>query len=465
MAGFIISVSKKADLKKIISEGIYASQVPKNINNTRGLIVFYSTLSDYLSMKENDNIYFLKERKIYGVGKIIKTGNDCILENYPYSTLRKTNSTKTCIYKPRFRSATTFPWICRFIEDDVFFQQGVDMDDVLKYKPDSFRMLRAFQDRTFIKIDDEENLALKQYLYLKNKNKVNTEDQYNFKIENYKIKGEYNIQNHKIKLKELIKENINNSGELRLEMLLEAYMVNLINQNEFLGLKWDYVSHQVIASPFKPLSYIDKMDVFAYKYLDCSLTNRPIEKYLVLELKKGNATNETISQTMKYVDWICEEYASGDYSSIKAAIIAKNYSIKNEYKEETQRTYIASTHPTIAKKWNDFTCLQYNCSENGDIDFEKYNYFDSYKFLLNELQNFGFNLSKKTFSLNKNHIKPIASIKDYKIIFVEKGKNTIGAYEILKNNGWEIHELEKRTTKEDIKNLINKMIVNHFEGK
>jgi hypothetical protein len=30
---------------------------------------------------------------------------------------------------------------------------------------------------------------------------------------------------------------------------------------------WDYLSHQVIASPFKPIDYMDKMDLFGYSYL------------------------------------------------------------------------------------------------------------------------------------------------------------------------------------------------------
>ena len=38
------------------------------------------------------------------------------------------------------------------------------MDDVLSYKPNSFRMLRAFWKLSFVKIDDEENKALKDII-------------------------------------------------------------------------------------------------------------------------------------------------------------------------------------------------------------------------------------------------------------------------------------------------------------
>lgn len=58
-------------------------------------------------------------------------------------------------------------------------------------------------------------------------------------------------------------------------------------KNGFEGEKYDYVTHQVIASPFKPLAYIDKMDIFAYRYLEnFPDTEKPIEKYMVIELKK-----------------------------------------------------------------------------------------------------------------------------------------------------------------------------------
>lgn len=103
-------------------------------------------------------------------------------------------------------------------------------------------------------------------------------------------------------------------------------------KNGFEGEKYDYVTHQVIASPFKPLAYIDKMDIFAYRYLEnFPDAEKPIEKYMVIELKKGKATKDFPLQLMRYVDWISREYAAGDYSLIKAVGIAKG--ILREYKK------------------------------------------------------------------------------------------------------------------------------------
>ena len=52
-----------------------------------------------------------------------------------------------------------------------------------------------------------------------------------------------------------------NGDRLRHEMALEAAVVyDLANDCCPLLGSWDYVSHQVIASPFKPIDYMDKID-------------------------------------------------------------------------------------------------------------------------------------------------------------------------------------------------------------
>lgn len=68
------------------------------------------------------------------------------------------------------------------------------------------------------------------------------------------------------------------------EMALEATVVYDLCHDRIPNLgSWDYVSHQVIASPFKPIDYMDKIDVLATRYL---LNTRIPCKYLVAELKK-----------------------------------------------------------------------------------------------------------------------------------------------------------------------------------
>ena len=48
------------------------------------------------------------------------------------------------------------------------------MDDILSYKPNTFKMLRAFWKTSFIKISDEENRSLKEIVMLRNKDILDT---------------------------------------------------------------------------------------------------------------------------------------------------------------------------------------------------------------------------------------------------------------------------------------------------
>jgi hypothetical protein len=68
------------------------------------------------------------------------------------------------------------------------------------------------------------------------------------------------------------------------EMALEAGVVFELstNPNSIFGA-WDYVSHQVIASPFKAIDYMDKMDVFGYRLFQ---TMTLFQNILLLKLKK-----------------------------------------------------------------------------------------------------------------------------------------------------------------------------------
>lgn len=70
--------------------------------------------------------------------------------------------------------------------------------------------------------------------------------------------------------------------------------------------------------------------------------NPTISNYLVVEIKKGVIETQDILQLMKYVDWVKNEYAYGDYSMIKAFMIGFEYSrdaISN-FNQIIERKYI-----------------------------------------------------------------------------------------------------------------------------
>lgn len=152
------------------------------------------------------------------------------------------------------------------------------------------------------------------------------------------------------------------------EMALEAAVVYDLCHNRVHALgAWDYVSHQVIASPFKPIDYMDKIDVLAMRYLPN--TKIPC-KYLVAELKKDAADNATIDQVLKYVDWVCSEYAYGDYEAVEACIIAAEYpeNIAAYYSEVVQRYYTLGSHPVRNKQWNSLKLLRYSYAA-GELSY------------------------------------------------------------------------------------------------
>ena len=135
--------------------------------------------------------------------------------------------------------------------------------------------------------------------------------------------------------------------------------------------QWDYLSHQVVASPFKPIDYMDKMDIFGYSYI----TNyKPtVSNYLIIEIKKDSADKESIDQLLKYVDWINEEYSFGDYKMIKAYLVAYDFSQEViDYSRQTAvRNYIIGRRPAVPMNWKNITLVKYRYNQIlNKIDFQ-----------------------------------------------------------------------------------------------
>ena len=373
MAGFIFSIGaddEEHNVKTCIQKGIYAAKVKDELTSSKSKQVVASVLCDYISMKPGDNVYFLAKRKIFGVGKLVAIGDtgSCVTKNYPSAHQLITFPTIPPEESPLDENDPSYRWMCYFQPEGQFFKMGVDMDDVLLYRPASFRMLRAFQDRSFIKIDDEENRALKEFLYLANQGQ---DDTYEFNPDIHNRIASLNLSPYAIQAADTIKiMHDEKSGEVTLEMLVEAAVLEELKKEDGVLGKWDYISHQVIASPFKPIRYIDKIDIFAYRFLsNYPDENKPIEKYLIIELKKEKATHETVLQAMRYVDWVCKEYASGDYSRIEAKVIALSYSrdADDNHKEDCTRHFISTTHPIKTGQWDDLKLYRYSLTEDNKV--------------------------------------------------------------------------------------------------
>ena len=112
---------------------------------------------------------------------------------------------------------------------------------------------------------------------------------------------------------------------------------------------------------------MDRIDIFGYRWIE--QYRFIIEKYLVVELKKEQSDQDNVLQVMKYVDWVNEEYAHGDYSLIDAFLVAHEFSEEVSLQEETRREYVVGRRPAHAKTWDNLKLVTYNVTEGGYIEF------------------------------------------------------------------------------------------------
>ncbi|HEY4601706.1 MAG TPA: hypothetical protein VIG73_10605 [Cerasibacillus sp.] len=361
MAGYIFSLNSIGALTGSIYDGIYSTNLKLPKNNYWS-VHHEGTFADYITMKDGDNVFFFHQRKIYGIGELITVKGDCKLLNFPDADFPSSpdfSKIKNDMILNHSPENLRNRMLCTFKGKPYFFKNGVDMDEVLRSNPTKFKMLRAFEKLSFIKIDEEENKALIDII-LKN-NEENLFNKSNLFITNNKLhKRINNLVNKKYKV---TSENIldlckGKDGQLKHEMAIETGVLEHIIQNKGTFGRWDYVSHQVIASPFKPVIYMDKMDIFGYRFIPGYDT---VSKYLVLEIKKGPATKDDIIQVMKYVDWVNKEYSYEDYNMIKAFLVAYDFPPKVIQIRNTLalRNYLKGFRPPISKEWSNLRLIKY----------------------------------------------------------------------------------------------------------
>lgn len=375
MAGYVITMRSIKDIENCIEQGIYSTEIRHKIADGRWLMPHEGTFADYLSMKAGNHIYFFCERTLYGIGGLVDIGEDC-----KYLCYRHADDPR--VPKSRKEYAACRPLIdtfdqvnrcmCLFRPAPKFFRHGVDMDAVLDSNPDAFRMLRALWKVSFIKLGDTEDQALMDVLL-----KHNEED-----IDNDKECFSYDDSLHqRLKQTDLVPYQFtyhnlamyaSSKGDTRLkhEMAIEASLCDILTHEDLDPFgHWDYISHQVIASPFKPIDYMDKMDIFGYRLIPGFST---VSKYLIVEIKKDEASAETVGQLMKYVDFITNEYAHGDYSMIEAFIVAYDFDEHAEVacREKAVRNYLSGYRPITAAVWRSIHLVKYRY-EDKEIHFEE----------------------------------------------------------------------------------------------
>lgn len=374
MAGYIFNLDNKQALETSIIDGVYSTILKSIPSNNLWNAAHEGTFADYLTMKEGDNVYFFIDRKIYGIGKLVNRDGDCKFLNFPKADIPKSfdyKSIKDLMIMNKSIENTKNRMICTFRGSPYFFRNGVDMDEVLSSNPEKFKMLRAFWKLSFIKVDDEENKALIDII-LKN-NEASLDDSESLFQENdltHKRISNIISEEYKVSSENILQAASGKSDEIRHEMAVEAAILDyLTNKEAVIFGEWDYISHQVIASPFKPIDYMDKMDIFGYRYIPGFKT---ISKYLIIEIKKGNATPEDINQVMKYVDWVNQEYSFGDYDMIEAFLVAYDFSdqVIDTKNTVAKRNFIKSRRPVNSREWKNLRLIKYSYNKTEKtLDF------------------------------------------------------------------------------------------------
>lgn len=68
---------------------------------------------------------------------------------------------------------------------------------------------------------------------------------------------------------------------------------------------------------------------------------------------------------MQYVDWICSEYASGDYPRIEAYVVGECSvsNIDSIMQEACVRSFMRETHPAVPAQWSNLKLVHYSLED------------------------------------------------------------------------------------------------------
>lgn len=363
MSGYLFLLDDDADVKDVFNSGVYSTRMslPKGHWGSH----HESTLADFLSMRDGDWVFFFQKRRIHGVGRLISIGGRCTFLNYPTANLPTADHpdpSHVLLHADDLDEAVQYRWLCTFEGHPGLLSQSVDMDDALAAHPHAFRSLRIIEKRTFIKMDEEEANALLNVLSRRN-GPVSTSPRMRPRRSTALRRiAKVAATAHSLTARDVLTAAAADDGSLRHEMAVEAGLVEALS----IGTKdatsafgsWTFVTHQVAASPFKPIIYMDRIDVFGHREFEPFGT---IGAYLVVEIKAKTAGGSDVDQLMKYVDWTASQYCGGDYSMIRAFLVAFDFEddAADTIESHAQRGFTVGARPVVSRSWKDVGLVKY----------------------------------------------------------------------------------------------------------
>ena len=377
MPGYIMNLSSRESLEAYVRSGAYGTIIKRP---RRG---FWSTpaemtLADYLTMRPGDLIFFFLKRQIYGVGRLIGfpvEGEHWVaLCNFPgSSSAHEPPPGNPEAYLWRENGEENIRWVVFFEHAPHFFAQGLDMDEVLQADTKRVvRSLRAFEKRSFIQIDDEEAQVILDLLVRRNEDVLEDPQGHQARVFPDESQGVHaavagrDLGAHRVEVEPLLHRHAAGDKILH-EALIEAWLVGqLTNRREPVTQvfgEWDYVANQVPASPQKPVCYMDRIDVFGEvsRRLADHLPPTTV-RYKIIEIKKDAvASDGTIGQLMKYVDWTAHTRCGGDYSMVDAFLVAYDFTVDvvDSLERTATRRFLIPRRPYRGETWQGLTLVRY----------------------------------------------------------------------------------------------------------
>lgn len=346
MAGYIFNLNSMDALKRIVQTGVYSTRF-KQTNKKHWSVHHEGTFADFLSMRPGDNIYFFHKRKIYGVGELISIDGDCIHLNYPAALSPQPEKDDYSLDKMILNEAESdknYRLLCTFEGSPNFFIKGVDMDEILKSNPSAFRILRAFWKLSFIKIDNLENRALFDKIMKENEEYIGSADEDSVflfdKTIHQRILGLRTSNRGRYEVSSIpILEAASSGDRIRHEMAVESAIIDSITNN---------------------LSN----NIFGFRFIPGFET---VSKYLMIEIKKDKADIGVIGQSLKYVDWIEQEYCH-DYSMIEAFIVARDFpDVVIAERNRAGKRFYTKGRPGRSHEWNGLRLIKYDYDKMNGI--------------------------------------------------------------------------------------------------
>lgn len=297
------------------------------------------TFADYRTIQPGDFIFFFRNRRIYGAGRVVPKDGivwafagaaDATIPLPSGKSRHKMTAKGIKSENPQHFLEHATVWV-RFERVAGISAQGIDMDEVLALpaaRPDW--PLRFFLGRSFLQLESTETSSLLAVL----------------RSRFHRGEPGPNDTGHpatpppgakKLEIRDLVAarpEYVNSGGRVNQERLLHGLLIEALWENPSWQLDdarhgvsstTSELYHEFFASSAKPQVYANKIDVLRRVGPEEGV----ITGLDLFEMKQGSVTaadSRSVTQLMKYVDYIALNHAGGDYSLVRGWFIGHDFS-------------------------------------------------------------------------------------------------------------------------------------------